>query len=253
MARDAAVGKGRRSGPLRRHAAGACLLQLAGSRRLPGQPLSFAYEMHDLVQPVHPLESSFAAALLGRDVLPVYGSEAAALIAGKTVLITGAGGSIGSEIVRQLRRLGAGVRLYFLDQDEYALYRLQMRLTARPLLDEPEYILADVTRQQQMRDLFAAIRPDLVFHAAAYKHLPLVERSPAAAILTNVRGTEIVARLCADHQVRRLLNISTDKAARPVSILGMTKRLAELRAARYATKRTVIASVRFGNVLGSRG
>lgn len=194
-----------------------------------------------------------AAELLQRNIPPVYGHEARELISGKTILVTGAGGSIGSEIVRQIKRLDASVRIYLIDHDEYALYRLQMSLTAQPLLSNHEYILADITNRAKMGEIFAEVKPHIVFHAAAYKHLPLLERSPEAAIKTNVLGTEIVAETCALHDVSYLINISTDKAARPTSVLGMTKRLAEIRAASYSTSTTKVASVRFGNVLGSRG
>ncbi len=124
---------------------------------------------------------------------------------------------------------------------------------SRPLLTEPEYILADITNRTQMHRIFAEVKPDIVFHAAAYKQLPLLERSPENAIKTNIMGTEIIAEACVLNRVGYLINISTDKAARPTSILGMTKRLAEMIVASYATNATKVASVRFGNVLESRG
>jgi nucleoside-diphosphate-sugar epimerase len=195
-------------------------------------------------------DDGLAEALLGRGKLPVYGPEARDLVYGQTVLVTGAGGSIGSEIVRQVSSLGAG-RTISVDRDEYALYRLQLTQTGRALLEDESLVLADVTSREQMGELFARFRPSLVFHAAACKHLPLLERAPAVGILTNVGGTDVIASLAARYNAR-LVNISTDKAARPVSVLGATKRLAEAIAAQVGPP-GIVASVRFGNVFGSRG
>ena len=196
--------------------------------------------------------SRIASDLLDRSADPVYGREAADLVGGTTALVTGAGGSIGSEIVRQLHRLGVA-EVFYLDKDEYALYGLQQEIEGNGLLDDRHYILADVANRAQIQQVMHLVRPDLVFHAAAHKHLPLLEKSPAAAILTNVRGTENVVETAVEARVKRVINISTDKAARPSSVLGVSKRLAELIAASHIGSSTRIASVRFGNVLGSRG
>ena len=194
-----------------------------------------------------------AGAILGRDLPPVYSPQAAALVRGSTVLVTGAGGSIGGELVRQLTGLQAG-RVLCVDRDEYALYRLQLGLTGRAMLTDETMILADVASAPQMAAVFAEHRPELVFHAAACKHLPLLERAPAQAIVTNVHGTMTVAALAARYGAARFVNVSTDKAANPVSVLGMTKRVAEIAAARGARRAgTLTASVRFGNVFASRG
>lgn len=190
--------------------------------------------------------------LLQRGTDPVYGLEARALIEDRTFLVTGAGGSIGSEVVRQLYKLRAST-VYLVDRDEYALYRLQLDLTGTAMLDDPRFILADVSNAAEMNRIFAETKPYGVFHAAAHKHLPLLERSPSAGIVTNVLGTETIAAACVKHGVKRFVNVSTDKAANPTSVLGMTKRLAEMASANLAGSNTRIASVRFGNVLGSRG
>lgn len=191
--------------------------------------------------------------LLGREAIHVYGESAKALIQGKTILVTGAGGSIGSELVRQLKILGAG-RLYFVDDDEFALYSLQMAEDGNALLDDDAYRLADIRDEQLMRRLMFEVRPDIVFHAAAHKHLPLLERAPEAAVKTNVFGTDSVIRAAIAARVGCVINISTDKAANPTSALGWSKRLAEHLAAQHARDSgTKFASVRFGNVLGSRG
>lgn len=173
-------------------------------------------------------------------------------LSGKTVLVTGAGGSIGSEIVRQVRALNPG-RVVMLDHDEGALHALQLESEGHGLLVDDNIVLADIRDQLVIYDLFDHYRPDVVFHAAAHKHLPLMERFPAEGIKTNVLGTWNVARAAARCGVRTLVNISTDKAAAPACVLGMTKRLAESLCASVADAELSVASVRFGNVLGSRG
>ena len=186
------------------------------------------------------------------DAEPIYGHEAQSLIRGQPVLITGAGGSIGSELVRQMTLLGAS-SVVCVDRDEYGLYRLQLELTGRALLTSPAMVLADVADRHQMDRVMAEHRPMLVFHAAACKHLPLMERSPAQAIITNVEGTANVTAAAARSGVSRLVNISTDKAADPSCVLGQTKRLAEDTTRRHGGPWMRVASVRFGNVYGSRG
>jgi FlaA1/EpsC-like NDP-sugar epimerase len=183
---------------------------------------------------------------------PVYGPEARALIQGKTVMVTGAGGSIGSELVRQSKALGAA-RVCNVDSDEFALYTLQLSLEGTALLDSDDYILADIRDESLMDRVVRENAPDIIFHAAAHKHLPLLERHPDAAAKTNVFGTESVMRAAVRNRVQQVVNISTDKAAAPTSALGWSKRLAEHVAAGHSTPKTRIASVRFGNVLGSRG
>ncbi|MBG6056280.1 FlaA1/EpsC-like NDP-sugar epimerase [Salinibacterium sp. CAN_S4] len=190
--------------------------------------------------------------LLGNSTDPVYGAEARELIRGKIVMVTGAGGSIGSELVLQAKALGAA-RVCNVDTDEFALYSLQLGMEGRALLDDDDYILADIRDESLMDRVVRANAPDVIFHAAAHKHLPLLERFPDAAAKTNVFGTESVVRAAVTNGVSRVVNISTDKAASPTSALGWSKKLAEQVAASYSTDATVISSVRFGNVLGSRG
>jgi FlaA1/EpsC-like NDP-sugar epimerase len=190
--------------------------------------------------------------LLGRRELHVVGEKAATLIAGKRVLVTGAGGSIGSELCRQIRLFGPAA-LYLLDHDESNLHRLQLEITGVGLLDTDEIIIADIRDRRRIDQVFAATQPELVFHAAAHKHLPLLERHPGEAVKSNVRGTQYVIEAAANHRTSHFVLISTDKAADPTSVLGATKRLAELVVQRTAGGPTTLASVRFGNVLGSRG
>jgi FlaA1/EpsC-like NDP-sugar epimerase len=190
--------------------------------------------------------------LLGRSHGITYGREARRLIHGKTVLVTGAGGSIGSEIVRQVRTLGPAA-VYLLDQDEGALHAIQLEINGHGLLTDPQVLLADIRDSDTLHRLVRDIRPDIVFHAAAHKHLPLLERFPGEGVKANVTGTRNVVSAAAAGGAGLVVNISTDKAAHPSSVLGATKRIAEDVAASYATSRTRVASVRFGNVLGSRG
>ena len=191
--------------------------------------------------------------LLGRNTEHLYSSQASELIFNKVILVTGAGGSIGSEIVRQVTGLGAK-RVYCVDQDEFALYQLQLNTVGSALLTDSNLILADIRNREVMDQIFSDVKPDIVFHAAANKHLPLLERSPASAITTNVLGTSNIANVCLKHNVKVFINISTDKAARPSSVLGFTKRLAEYCVSNIVGKSEMrVASVRFGNVLGSRG
>ncbi|SBT42460.1 nucleoside-diphosphate sugar epimerase/dehydratase [Micromonospora narathiwatensis] len=173
-------------------------------------------------------------------------------LAGRRVLVTGAGGSIGSELCRQIARCEPD-ELMMLDRDESALHALQMSLHGRALLDGPELILADIRDAAGIARIIADRQPDVVFHAAALKHLTMLQRHPGEAIMTNVWGTLNVLEACRD--VAQFVNISTDKAANPVSVLGHTKRITERLTAHYAKQLggSSYLSVRFGNVLSSRG
>ena len=196
--------------------------------------------------------SSFTASLLPRSPRVIIGDEAHTLIEDRTILVTGAGGSIGSELARQLSQLRPR-RVYLLDHDESALHAMQLEFHGHGLFADDTSVLCDIRDSDALRRVFARVRPDLVFHAAAHKHLPPLERYPAEGVKTNVIGTDNVVRAAVEAGVSRLVNVSTDKAARPVSVLGATKRLAEILVAGQAEGATRAASVRFGNVLGSRG
>src|SRR5713226_734657 len=190
--------------------------------------------------------------LLGRDELRVVRTTSKAVVAGKRVLVTGAGGSIGSELCRQIKGFGPSA-LYLLDHDESNLHRLQMQLEGQALLDKNELIIADIRDAGRIHQIFRALRPEVVFHAAAHKHLPLLERHPCEGVKSNVLGTKTLVGAALESGVERFILISTDKAADPVSILGATKRIAEMIVQSRAGASTRFASVRFGNVLGSRG
>ncbi len=192
------------------------------------------------------------SALLGRDEVHVVSDCARSLIRGRRVLVTGAGGSIGSELCRQISGFGASA-LYLLDHDESNLHRLQLETTGSGLLDSDEIVIADIRDQSRIDQVFARVRPELVFHAAAHKHLPLLERHPCEGVKSNVLGSQNVASAAIRYGAERFVLISTDKAADPTSVLGATKRLAELVNQARANGDTRCGSVRFGNVLGSRG
>jgi FlaA1/EpsC-like NDP-sugar epimerase len=191
--------------------------------------------------------------LLGRTPVKTDIAAVADRFAGKRILVTGAGGSIGSELCRQLHRFGPA-KLIMLDRDESALHAIQLDLYGRALLDSDETVLADIRDARRILQVFEQHRPDIVFHAAALKHLPLLERYPAEALKTNIWGTLSVLEAAAASGVGAFINISTDKAADPVSVLGYSKRVAERLTAHMAgSAGGTYLSVRFGNVLGSRG
>ena len=194
--------------------------------------------------------------LLGRPQTVLDRAPVEALVAGRRVLLTGAGGSIGSELARQIADLGPA-ELILLDSSEFALYAIDMEIGERQPGLARRAVLADVRDRVRLARLFAAASPQLVFHAAALKHVPMVEAHPAEGALTNTIGTRNVADLAATHGVAAMVAISTDKAVNPSSVMGATKRLAESycqaldRAAAPGATRFV--TVRFGNVLGSTG
>ncbi len=193
------------------------------------------------------------ADLLRRDPIHTDLTGIHSLIRGRRVLITGAGGSIGSELARQINQLGPSA-LGLLDRDESALHTLDLSLGRRGLFVEEGPILADLRDRDGIFAVFREFRPEIVFHAAALKHLPLLERFPHEALLTNIDGTLNVLDAARSVDVSVFVNISTDKAADPCSVLGYSKRITEcLTAAAGAGTTGDYASVRFGNVLGSRG
>jgi len=191
--------------------------------------------------------------LMGRRPIKTDEVEITAFIRGKRILVTGAGGSIGSELVRQIYRYRPSA-LFLLDRDESALHRVQLTLDGSGHLMSPNLILADIRDAQRVDEVIKDTGPEIIFHAAALKHLPLLERHPEEAFKTNVRGTANILKAAIDHDVTHFVNISTDKAADPTSILGKSKLLTEQLTAGVPedAKRTFV-SVRFGNVLGSRG
>ncbi len=191
--------------------------------------------------------------LVGRNPVETDVASIAGYLRGRRVLVTGAGGSIGAELCRQVERW-APSELIMLDRDESALQHVQLIVHGHGLLSTPDVVLADIRDAEVIRSLFLERRPDVVFHAAALKHLPMLEQYPAEAWKTNVLGSLNVLRAAEAAGVETFVNISTDKAANPTSVLGHSKRVAERLTASFAesTGRRYL-SVRFGNVLGSRG
>jgi FlaA1/EpsC-like NDP-sugar epimerase len=191
--------------------------------------------------------------LLGREPVDIDLDALSDYINSKRVLVTGAGGSIGKELSRQISRLGPA-KLILLDRDESGLYYLNTELRREDFYDT-EVFVGDVTHSERVSFAFETFRPQLVFHAAAYKHVPMMEQQATEAIVNNVLGTLNVARAAGAYGTSKFINVSTDKAVSPVNVMGATKRLAEMvvRELSLQYPETIYASVRFGNVLGSRG
>jgi FlaA1/EpsC-like NDP-sugar epimerase len=195
--------------------------------------------------------------LLGRPQTVLDRTKMQAMIAGKRILVTGAGGTIGGELTRQIASYGPR-RLTLLDASEFALYTIDMEIGGQYPSLARGTILADVRDRDRIQRIVAEEKPDIVFHAAALKHVPMVEMHPLEGILTNAIGTRNVADACRSANVAAMVMISTDKAVNPSSLMGATKRLAEcycqaLNIARGAKDGTRFVTVRFGNVLGSTG
>lgn len=191
--------------------------------------------------------------LLGREPVTVDVSQCLEYIRGKRILVTGAAGSIGSELVRQLARLQPE-QLHLLDTNETGLHNIMLEISATHPTCELRTWVADVGDQARVRYVLEAAVPHLVFHAAAYKHVPMMEQHPREAVRVNVLGTKHVCDLSRELGVEKVVFISTDKAVDPVSVMGATKRVGELlvRSARGSSG-TILCGVRFGNVIGSRG
>jgi FlaA1/EpsC-like NDP-sugar epimerase len=191
--------------------------------------------------------------ILGRHQVATDLAAIAGYLTGHCVLVTGAGGSIGSELARQIHKFGPK-DLVLLDRDESALHAVQLSIYGQGLLDTPDMVLCDIRDSEALEAVFLAHKPDVVFHAAALKHLPMLEQYPDEGWKTNVIGTLNVLRAAQRHGCHRFVNISTDKAADPSSVLGQTKRLAERLTSWFGSRyEGAWISVRFGNVLGSRG
>lgn len=193
--------------------------------------------------------------LLRRPPVRLNTAEIASYLKGRVILVTGAGGSIGSEIIRQLAVFGPSTVLLF-GRGENSIFSIQQELLRTWPEIEQVGLIGDVRDAARLRAVFERYRPEVVFHAAAHKHVPLMEEAPSEAILNNVIGTQNVVDLCLEFGVSRLVNISTDKAVNPTSVMGASKRVAEMvvsAGAARARDAQAFVSVRFGNVLGSRG
>ncbi|MCD8543534.1 MAG: UDP-N-acetylglucosamine 4,6-dehydratase (configuration-retaining) [Sulfurospirillum cavolei] len=196
----------------------------------------------------HQLKEITVEDLLARHPKDLDKIKISRFIQGKIIMITGAGGSIGSEIVRQCLKYGAK-KLILIDHSEFNLYQLMEELQSNQLVP----MMQSVWNEALMDKAFDTYKPEIVVHAAAYKHVPLVESNVQEGILNNVLGTKICIDLAIKHKVQKFILISTDKAVRPTNVMGATKRICELYAQNVDAKETHIVAVRFGNVLGSSG
>jgi len=196
--------------------------------------------------------------LLERDPLDLNNKDLFKRLEGKTILVTGAAGSIGSEIARQILHYQPK-KVILLDQAESPLYDLEFELNNGPLKEHVNLVtcvVANIKDYLRMEMLFAQYKPDLVYHAAAYKHVPLMEVNPYEAVLVNIFGTKIVADLSAEYKVKQFVMVSTDKAVNPTNVMGATKRIAEIYTQSLNNSSGVVTrftTTRFGNVLGSNG
>lgn len=192
--------------------------------------------------------------LLGRAEITINRDLIEQQISGKTILISGAAGSIGSEIVRQLARFS--VRLVLLDQAETPMYHIENELNDKFPTVEKDIVIASVTDQNRLREIFNKYKPQIVFHAAAYKHVPMMEREPYQAANNNIIGTKYIADISMENKVEKFIMISTDKAVNPTNVMGASKRYAEIYIQHLnllSGNKTKFITTRFGNVLGSNG
>lgn len=211
------------------------------------------YELIDGKVSVNQLRNVDLEDLLRRDPVRIDLEEIADYLTGKRVLVTGAGGSVGSELCRQIARLGPQT-LVLLGKGENSIYEIHQELTAKYPALAIEPVIADVRNATRINNVFNIYKPEVVFHAAAHKHVPLMELQPEEAVNNNIFGTKVVAETAQRTGTAIFVMISTDKAVNPTSIMGATKRVAELIIQSLArTGRTKFIAVRFGNVLGSRG
>jgi FlaA1/EpsC-like NDP-sugar epimerase len=193
--------------------------------------------------------------VLGREPVDVDLDSAAPYVEGKTVLVTGAGGSIGSELCRQLARLGPQ-RLILVDLGEGALFEIERELVNERGFSAAVPVLADIGNETKMQQVFERYEPSVVFHAAAYKHVPLMEANPLESVRNNALATKVVADAAVEHGVARFVLVSTDKAVNPKTVMGQSKAICEWVVEAYGARddiSTRFVAVRFGNVLGSSG
>lgn len=191
--------------------------------------------------------------LLGREEIRLDEKDIKEQLFQKTVLVTGAAGSIGSEIARQVASYSPS-KLILLDQAESALYELQLEIEESYGSNFAELVIGDVRSEYRMRQVFQSFEPQIVYHAAAYKHVPMMEENPSEAVRTNIMGTKVCVDLANEFKAKKFVFISTDKAVNPTNVMGASKRVAEIYAqSKNNVSETKFITTRFGNVLGSNG
>jgi FlaA1/EpsC-like NDP-sugar epimerase len=190
--------------------------------------------------------------LLGRSIVQLDMEEILGYLDGKTVLVTGCGGSIGSELCRQIVRFQPK-NLILLDANESNLFHIELELRNNLHYDRFLAVLGRVQDEKLMLSVFKKYRPQVVFHAAAYKHVPMLEKNPWEAVFNNITGSRVIMEMALIHQVERFVLVSTDKAVRPANVMGASKRVTELLLQAFQDGRTRFMAVRFGNVVGSSG
>jgi FlaA1/EpsC-like NDP-sugar epimerase len=211
------------------------------------------YELIDGAVTIQQLRNVEVEDLLGRDPVKLDVEQIAGYLKGKRVLVTGAGGSIGSELCRQIAKMSPG-SLNLLGKGENSIYEIHSELREKYKKINMEPIIADVRDKERIRSIFAQVKPQVIFHAAAHKHVPLMEAQPMEAVRNNIFGTKNVSEAADEFGAEAFVMISTDKAVNPTSVMGATKRVAELIIQNLSKKSdTKFVAVRFGNVLGSRG
>lgn len=224
------------------------------------------YDFHRPNVTLKSLEEIRVEDLLGRQTITINYDSTRHLLAQKKILVTGAGGSIGSEIIRQICAFNPE-KIVLFDNDETSLHDMEIYLKrtfphffhngAVPgrcsLDDRISFIVGDIRDERSVSNILQAFRPEIVFHSAAYKHVPMMEHNPCEAVKVNILGSHIVAKAAIDYGVGKFILISTDKAVKPTSVMGATKRIAEHICKAFNGNGTEFISVRFGNVLGSRG
>ncbi|MFH1624657.1 MAG: nucleoside-diphosphate sugar epimerase/dehydratase, partial [Pseudomonadota bacterium] len=191
--------------------------------------------------------------LLGREPIEIEYAQVEMNLKGKRLLVTGAGGSIGSELTRQIARFAPQL-LVVLDFNETALFRINQEIKERHPQLSIRPVLGDIVDKEKMDSIFTEFAPQVVFHAAAYKHVPMIEDFPEEAVRVNIMGTKVLGELSAQHGAEKFILISTDKVVNPTSVMGASKRVAEMVGMSLNQQQTTkFIAVRFGNVLGSRG